>query len=711
MKKSRSDRRKHQPGQASQRLPGKADSTRSRKFWILAGLVPVIIVGALAIRWSNSSRGGSRVRVAPSQSQASTPTTMAALAPPVAAAEGDASDLADVAALLTGPRDDLGLSSVKVSPGAGSRAQLIWAGLTDQQRERGALAAIHSNVRKGDYAGADSCKECHEKNYEGWSRHPHRWMNALATDEIVKGDFSGKRVMDYLGGQVRFAREGTNRFMSFARGETNRTYRITRTIGSRFTQYYVGRLTEGPEPADFPARNVDHVLAIGWWIDREEWVPAVHIDPEGPDGTRWDPFATASDVAYDASCAVCHTTPAMGDWMINPNGILRMGYYSPVPVLFDVKGYVAEERRDLLVTAFAKPDPDAQSKFKLIRSVRDQDMVEHAVNLGISCESCHHGSREHVQASDRNKSALLPAFFPVSSNVVAQADSSAKVYGRNPESVNFVCARCHTGRRPNFASGMATWNSVEFSDAEVGFCYIRKSNRHPEVETIACTACHDPHQPIGSVWSKTPDEDDATCLKCHTRYEPEPARFKHTHHKSGTEGARCLNCHMPRLNEGLQDVVRTHAISDPTWPSMIESNQPNACNLCHLDKPIDWTITWLARWYKIDRFRSYNAEKLAANYPDRTGPVGLNWLKSPHESTRLVAVDALSRANAMWALPAVVEALDDPYLLNRQFARIALERWLNLRLEDHGYRFYMTPEERREPVERVRAAVTGLINR
>jgi hypothetical protein len=38
-------------------------------------------------------------------------------------------------------------------------------------------------------------------------------------------------------------------------------------------------------------------------------------------------------------------------------------------------------------------------------------------------------------------------------------------------------------------------------------------------------------------------------------------------------------------------------------------------------------------------------------------------------------------------------------------------RWLNLRLEDHGYRFYMTPEERREPVERVRAAVSELINR
>lgn len=711
MKKSRSDRRNLRPNPPGQKPAGAAGSVRWRKVWILGTLALATIVGALVFRTPKTPPGNRPDRGASLPARSSVPQASSTPGLAVASPGDDASDLVDVAALLTGPRDDLGSASTKVLPGAGSQAQLIWDGLTDQQRERGALAAIHSNIQKEDYAGADSCKECHEKNYEGWSRHPHRWMNALAKDETVKGDFSSGRVMSYLGGKVQFSRDGTNRYMSFARGQTSRTYRITRTIGSRFTQYYAGRLTEGPEPATYAARTTDHVLAVGWWIDRQEWIPAVHIDSEGPDGARADPFATASDVSYDTSCAVCHTTPTMGDWMINPNGILRMGYYAPVPVEFDVKGYTAGERPDLHARYFADPAVSEQEKLGLIRTVRDQDVVQHAVNLGISCENCHHGSREHVLASDQHKSALLPAFFPVSSNVVAQTGNAARVYGRNPESVNFICARCHTGRRPYFASGMATWNSVEFSDAEIGFCYVRKSNTHPEIETLACTACHDPHQPIGPVWSKTPDEDDATCLKCHTQYEPEPARTRHTHHKSGTEGARCLNCHMPRLNEGLQDVVRTHAISNPTWPTMIEANQPNACNLCHLDQPIDWTITWLSRWYRIDRFRSYNAEKLAANYPDRTGPVGLNWLKSPHESTRLVAVDALSRANAKWALPAVVEALDDPYLLNRQFARIALERWLNLRLEDHGYRFYMTPEERREPVERVRAAVTGLIKR
>ena len=614
----------------------------------------------------------------------------------------------DVSSLLTGPRDDLGGGAAGRSASAQEAERLLeWHGFTQKQRDAGVLAAIESNIRRSDYAGPDACKECHQQNYEKWSRHSHRLMNALANDQTVKGDFSGQRLMNYLGGIVRFQQQGTNRFMSFERGDHRRTYRITRTIGSRFTQYYIGLLTDGPEPADHAARTVDHVLPIGWWIDRQEWVPAVHIDPEGPDGARWDGFAKVSDIPYDGSCAVCHTTPAMGDWILNPNGVLRMGYYSHVPVAFDAKGYLEAERPDIATNLFAKPHLEESAKFKVLRAFRDQGAVQHAVNLGISCENCHNGSLEHVRASDKNKSSLLPHFFPVSSNFVAQAANPAAVYRRNPETINFICARCHTGKRPYYASGMATWNSVEYSDAENGHCYIRKRNSHPELQILTCTACHDPHEPIGAKWSKTADEDDATCLKCHTKYQPETDRFRHTRHAGGTEGARCLNCHMPRITEGLQEVVRTHSVSSPNRRGMIESNQPNACNLCHLDKPIDWTIAWLSRWYKVDRYASYDAKLLAANYPDRAGPVGLGWLKSPHEPTRLVAVDALARAKAKWALPSMLNALDDPYLLNRQFARIALEAWLGVRLADHGYQFFMMPEERKAPLEKIRATVNG----
>jgi hypothetical protein len=612
----------------------------------------------------------------------------------------------DVASLLTGPRDGASPEQMAAVSGAGEqRSKLEWDGIPESVRQHGALSAMESNLRRQDYAGPESCRECHPKNYDNWMHHSHRLMNAMATDEMVRGDFSGKSTMSYLGGTVHFWKEKDDRFMKFERGGVSRTYRIRRTIGSRFTQYYIGLLVDGPEPPDHPARKVDHVLAVGWWIDHREWIPVVHIDREGPDGTRWDPFAKVADVPYDTSCSACHTTPPMGDWLLNPTGIMRMGFFTPVPVFFDVKSYLTETHPEYRHFWSGGQPPPATDKIELLREIRDQSAVDKTVSLGITCEACHNGCKEHVRASDKNKSAVLPQFFPVGNTFVAESDAPGPLYSRNPRSINFICSRCHSGGRPCFASGAATWNSVEYSDGEAGYCYIRKKGSHPDQNILSCNICHDPHEPIGTTWKKTPDEDDATCLKCHARYQPEHERFRHTHHKAGTEGARCLNCHMPRMNEGLNAVVRSHAVTNPSWPSMIEANQPNACNLCHLDKSIDWTISWLSRWYKIDRYNSYDAGKLAKNYPDLNGPVGLGWLKSPHESTRLVAVSALAREKAVWALPQMIGMLDDPYLLNRLFTRMGLEDWFGVRLEDYGYRYYETPEERQQPVESVRAAL------
>jgi hypothetical protein len=160
---------------------------------------------------------------------------------------------------------------------------------------------------------------------------------------------------------------------------------------------------------------------------------------------------------------------------------------------------------------------------------------------------------------------------------------------------------------------------------------------------------------------------------------------------------------MPRINEGLQDVVRTHMIYSPTRADMIEANHPNACNLCHTDKPIDWTLRHLRGWYGA----TYDEARIAASYPDRAGPVARGWLRHEDPAVRLVAVEALTRAGARAELPRLLDALDDPYLLNRQFAAKGLEEMLGVRLPDFGYRFYMTGEERRLPLAGLRKRLTG----
>jgi hypothetical protein len=133
---------------------------------------------------------------------------------------------------------------------------------------------------------------------------------------------------------------------------------------------------------------------------------------------------------------------------------------------------------------------------------------------------------------------------------------------------------------------------------------------------------------------------------------------------------------------------------------MIEANQPNACNLCHLDKPIDWTIGHLRDWYGKEH--RYSERALVRSYPDRRQPVGLSWLRGTHAPTRLAAAGAAATSAAPWVLPELFRLLaEDEQLLNRQFTQRRLEERLGIKFKDKGYQFYMTGPERTAAIRRI----------
>lgn len=565
----------------------------------------------------------------------------------------------------------------------GDRLTVWWDSLPADIQQRSVSSSDRSNIHPTDYLGKpESCKECHLKNYESWSHHAHRWMNAKADSTTVKGDFSPEASVAYRGGRAAFSREGDKYFMRLERGAVKRTYEIHQTIGSRFFQYYVGKQLEGPEPAGHQFYEKDHVLPFGYWLAQKEWVPIVHIGPELADDRRIDPFVPPESgqyyAEYAASCNACHTTFALSDMIARRPP--QMGEFAPAAMHWSMRGFLQEAHPETL-EAFRKTLQ--QSGGQTRNPMVDWDASQYGVTLGVSCEACHLGSREHVESQGRIK----PRFFPSSPYLRVEGERVPNT-GRTHDNLNWACGRCHVGARPQYAGGMATWNSVEYSDAMRGGCYSK----------LTCVHCHNPHETIGPKWSRTADQDDALCLKCHKQFKPEAQRVAHTHHPMGSEGSRCMNCHMPRINEGVEDVVRTHTIFSPTRADMIEANHPNACNLCHTDKPIDWTLRTLKNWYKAD----YNDTLIGVHYPQRAEPVGRGWLKSDNSAVRLVATEAMARRRDFASLPLLLDALDDTHLINRQFAYKGLQEMLHTRLSDFGYRFYLTKEERREPLAKIR---------
>ncbi|QDT49019.1 Doubled CXXCH motif (Paired_CXXCH_1) [Symmachiella dynata] len=587
------------------------------------------------------------------------------------------------------------------------RAVFLWGNPPAVASAKSQVQTPASNIRRSDYVGPDACQSCHKEQHDNWSEHSHRWMNAYATEETVLGDFSGASKTNYMGGDASFFRTNGEFHARLSRNDVVREFRIERTIGRRFYQSYVGRLIDGPDPKNDPLWQLDVHIPFTYWIQQKEWVPETHLSEETPDEQRVDPFESKTLRVYSTGCASCHTTRPIGDWLWSYKSWKRAEIYTPHSFAFDTRGYFSEAHPKLAALIPDGRMPSKKAAASLRYKLESLPAPEFAVTLGISCEACHNGCRDHVAQPKEHR----PSFFPASPHLTVLEDQpSHDIWGRTQENINFICARCHSAQNVTYAGGMACFNSQEATDAMNGHCYRGSTNAdvaHNEMgNALSCVHCHDPHQAIGQKWARTPDEDDASCLQCHQQFVEPDARSMHTHHSAGSAGSRCMNCHMPKISEGLQDVVRTHMIFSPTNRKMIEANQPNACNLCHVEENIDWTIHNLRKWYG-EEHTDYSEQMLSQNYPDRNRAVALGWLRnSSSEATRLIGVDALTKANAQWALTDLINALDDPYLINRQFAQQGLETMLDIDLDTLNYKYYqLGRESRKASLDRIRRSL------
>jgi len=391
------------------------------------------------------------------------------------------------------------------------------------------------NTRRVDYIGPDACGECHEDEHARWSQSLHRVMNARVEEPgAVIGDFA--TAVSYEGGQVRFSREGGAYFMTLARGAEHVRYRVTRTIGHRGLQEYVGIEDGQPkmEPGGVrPTGGGDEVrLPFGWWPRFGGWAPQIAFDPWLE---TFDPYAPVRE-SWAERCPWCHSTYPF-DQRIARSATLGVGH----------------GLEQLVATAPATPGP--------IR--RDRLDVAEQVTVGISCESCHLGGRAHA---DGAAISFLPAGVTGLPQKFADQRRSAQV-------VNNVCAQCHSGPSPRLADGTALRNSSEALDLGASPC-----------TTARCTDCHDPHRA-----DSRSDEARAVaaCTHCHEALADATAARAHA--GKGHDGVTCLDCHMPKIVMGIDRFVRTHRISSPDNPVLLAEGAPNACNLCHLDESTRWT--------------------------------------------------------------------------------------------------------------------------
>jgi hypothetical protein len=260
---------------------------------------------------------------------------------------------------------------------------------------------------------------------------------------------------------------------------------------------------------------------------------------------------------------------------------------------------------------------------------------------------------------------------------------------QNPATVNAICRQCHiSGRLSRWPDGSALFNSLESLEQDTGAC----------MSELKCTHCHNPH--VRGLDAGAPDRKEhlAACVSCHDNLMPPEAASAHSQHDPGE--VSCLDCHMPRVVQGADVYNRSHRISSPTDPRILSTGMPNACNLCHLDKSLAWTLESLeSGWGK----RVELPQALERFFGKELGrPVGEAWLAHPNGTIRMVAAAAYAgSALVKESLPQLIGFLNAPNAYFRTRSLQIVERMIGREFSVEEYSVAAPPEQRRQQVARL----------
>ena len=433
------------------------------------------------------------------------------------------------------------------------------------------------------YAGSGSCRRCHEGQFLDWHESQHFLAMQAATGETVVGNFNDTS-FSYAGMEYEFyIREGRFYVLGDDSSGEPVEFEISHTFGVEPLQQYLITFPDGRRQA----------LSIAWDTrpledGGQRWF---HLYPEAAvtheDALHW----TGRNQNWNYMCADCHST-------------------------------------------------DLKKNYKSSNKSYDTSWAE----ISVGCEACHGPGSVHVavaSSSDYGSSSLT-------TSLATQEDEVD------------TCARCHS-RRGVIAEGFTPGDPFldyyrpallddglyhadgQIQDEVYVYGSFLQSRMHQR--GVRCTDCHNPHT------AGLDATGNATCTRCHQ--ETPPTEFatlapklydavEHHFHEPGTEGAECVNCHMPSKLYMVVDPRRDHSFRIPR-PDLTESlGVPNACNTCHDDQTPAWAAAEIRQRFPDLSMAHYGEVIAAGRSRDSDASVNLAVLAADTTAPAIARGTALS---------------------------------------------------------------------
>ncbi|MCV6624904.1 MAG: tetratricopeptide repeat protein [Cellvibrionaceae bacterium] len=502
------------------------------------------------------------------------------------------------------------------------------------------------------WRGSESCKDCHQQAYKDWQGSHHDWAMRPADRASVLGNFDNAS-FEHFGQRSRFYKQGQDFYIETdnAKGQLQ-NYKVAYTFGFYPLQQYLLET----EPGRLQA------LTVAW-----------DSRPKTEGGQRWfhlypdekipagDPLHwTGAYFNWNSRCAECHSTNLQ-------------------------RGYSAKQNR--YNTSWSE--------------------------INVACEACHGPGAKHIRWAETgaNKNADK-AILSLQASGQWQLNPGSHTAKRDlgprkaaePSDQLAVCGSCHSCRRmlgpqsphrtgDSFlaAHSLQTLQSPLYHrDGQIqDEVYVLGSFMQSKMygEGVVCSNCHQPHS------LKLRGGQDGVCAQCHS-----PAQYaqpSHHHHRVGSPGAACVNCHMPETTYMVVDPRRDHSIRIPRPDLSEQLGSPNACVQCHQDKSNQWAAGHFSQWLQ-------QADKTAPPMPALALSQPRQQLAALNKATPLVAATLLER---------LADTADDSSLLVAQ-TRLHHDEPL-LRLAAVEFMQVLPPARRlqelqgllQEPVKAVRLAI------
>ena len=531
---------------------------------------------------------------------------------------------------------------------------------------------VSSNTTRADYAGSAACAGCHADEYASFLNSPMHNMTREIKGSLVRAPFAGE-VFRFKKDTATMTREGDERFVTIDSAEQGvRKFRVTRVIGGRHREDFAGI-----EVTASAAHGDERILPVSYVIGEQAYRYKGYsvMTPERP-GMR-------PGAVWRRTCIFCHNTVPFLDTALGP----LTGAHSPyqgevVDVLLPEARrvrYVVTDEKQLATSlstemnligapSIASASVETMAKQAIV-GIRRRFDPKHLVEVGIGCESCHGGSREHVTHFTQK-----PSFAPVG---VLSVEQSPDHDTARAASINRACARCH---QVLFTGYPFTWEGGRRSDAVPGGSHISSGEARDFLlgacaEKLHCARCHDPHAADGKAQRAKFEGNagNALCVTCHEKYATSAAVAAHTHHDPDGAGAVCMDCHMPKKNMSLDmKLSRYHRIGSPNDPARVERDRPLECALCHADKRVGELVDAMERWWG----KRYDRGALQRLYGAPTANVLRATVANGKAHEQAAALYALGAARDKNAAPLIAAQLTHPYPILRYYARDALRNVL-----------------------------------